>query len=115
MIATLFSTIPQPHRPIILDVRPMLHAWVDNIDNVHFGGASTDIVVRCLLHVILHWYELYSNGSRGWLRQRSRTRTPNYFDTAAVLQRTTRTADGHWQGHQQHPSREVSKRAHYAY
>ena len=61
MIATLFSTIPQPHRPIILDVRPMLHAWVDNIDNVHFGGASTDIVVRCLLHVILHWHELHTD------------------------------------------------------
>lgn len=74
MLRALFAGIPSTRRPVWLDAREMAGNWVDYIDSHHFGGATAGALVRMILHLAVHWKELYAVDNRGWLYERDATK-----------------------------------------
>ena len=81
MLRSLFSAMPAARRPIWLDARAATADWVDFIDVNHFGGKSAQVIIEALVHLAVHWEELYSEGGRGWRYERRRTKRLNQYDS----------------------------------
>ena len=80
MLRALFEAMPASHRPVWLDTTEVLRGWGDFIDVNHFGGASANALVEAVVHLVLHWEALYSDGGRGAVYERRATRRLNRFD-----------------------------------